>query len=107
MRNIVPCFPWPVPPAAQRVLDGIPDIKPVEALAGMPGPVLSLRKAPDFICDAIVISHPDAIEHAVRLIVGDGMELVTVRGRVTEIMGLPEDDPLVERWESTQTVRFQ
>lgn len=107
MRNIVPVFPWPAPPAAMRVLEAIPGIKPVEALAGMPGPVIAFRTAPNFICDSIVISHPDAIEHAVKLVIGDGMELVTVRGMLTEIMGLPEDDPLVERWESTQAVRFQ
>jgi hypothetical protein len=109
MRNIVPIHPWPMHPKVAEVVNAIEGINPIEALPGGPGPVLAIRQAPPFVCDAIVVMRPDRVPEAVKLIVGDGLELVTVRDWVKRNFGIPDDHGLVETIEATGTrqVRFQ
>lgn len=103
MKKLVPVWPWPMPAKLVEQLDAIPDINPVEALPGGPGPVLALRKAPPFACDAIVVSTPERVTEAVNIIIGDGIDLVTVRDWLSTTM--KTEQPIPETQEST--VRFE
>ena len=87
MKRIVPIYPWPMHPKVAEVVNAIPDITPVEALPAGPGPILAIRKPPPFVADAIVVMQPDRIPEAVKIVVGDGIELVTVRDAISKAMG--------------------
>lgn len=89
MKRIVPIWPWPMHPKVAEVVNAIPDITPVEALPGGPGPILAIRKAPPFACDAIVVQTPERVPEAVRVVVADGLELITVRDWMTLTLGVP------------------
>lgn len=102
MKRIVPVFPWPMHPKVAEVINAIPDINPVEALPGGPGPILAVGKPPTFMADAIVVRSPDRVPEAIKIIVGDGIELVTVRDMVESALG----QPVVEKAEPPR-VRFQ
>jgi hypothetical protein len=102
VKRIVPIYPWPRHPPVAEVANPSPDITPVEALPSGPGPILSIRKPPPFVADAIVVMQPERVPEAVKIIIGDGLELVTVRDMVSEALGAP----VVEKREQ-QRVRFQ
>ena len=105
MRQIVPVWPWPLHPKVAEVLAAIPDIEPVEALPGGPGPILAIRKSPPFVADALVVARPERVAEAVKVIIGDGIELVSVRDQVAIEWGV---EKVLERVEITATgVKFQ
>jgi hypothetical protein len=87
VKKIVPVWPWPMHPKVAEVLNPIPGITLVEALPGGPGPVLAIRKAPPFACDAVVLSRPEKAVQAVDLVTANGVELVTVRDWLSEALG--------------------
>lgn len=89
MKQIVPVWPWPMHPKVAEVLGRIPDIKLVEALPGGPGPVLAIRKAPSFPCDAVVVLRPEKAAQGVDLVVQNGIKFVTMG----EILGYKELQP--------------
>lgn len=95
MRRIVPVFPWPMHPAVAEVLEAIEDINLVEALPGGPGPILAIGKAPTFMCDALVVTKPQSVAEAVKVIIGDGIELMTVRDMVGKAIGADAD---IQEW---------
>lgn len=107
MRKIVPIYPWPMHPKVAEVVNAIEGINPVEAVPGGPGPVLAIRRPPKFVCDSIVVMQPDRVPEAVKIVTGDGLELVTVRDVLSKAMGLPEGQKLVERFEAVNGVHFQ
>lgn len=82
MKKIVPVFPWPMHPKTAEYMAAIPDIEPVEALPGGPGPVLAVRDLPPFICDALVVTHPDRLVDAVNVITSRGIEWVNMAQRL-------------------------
>lgn len=87
MKKIIPVFPWPMHSKVAEALAAIPDIIPVEALAGGPGPILAIRKSPTFVADALVVSDPARLIDAVNIIAGNGIELVCVRDQISAILG--------------------
>ncbi len=87
MKKVIPIFPWPMHPKVAEALAAIPDIIPVEALAGGPGPILAIRKTPTFVADALVVSDPSRLADAVNIIAGNGIELVCVRDQISAILG--------------------
>lgn len=87
MKKIVPMYPWPMHPKVAEAMAAIPDTTPVQALPGGPGPVLAIRKAPNFVADAIVVMSPGRLPEAVRVVIGDGLEMVTIRDQVTTVLG--------------------
>lgn len=101
MKKIVPVYPWPMYPKLAEVLASIEDITPVQALPGGPGPVLAIKAAPPFVCDALVVTDPEAVEAAVQIVIGNGVELVTVRDRLSAVFGT------VREFEEPPKVRFQ
>lgn len=87
MKKIVPIYPWPMHPKVAEIIEAIPDITPVQALPAGPGPILAIRKPPPFVADAIVVLTPERVPEAVKIVVGDGIELVTVRDAISKAMG--------------------
>lgn len=86
MNKIVPVYPWPMHPKVAEVLNAIPNVRLVEALPGGPGPVLAIRKAPPFACDAILVLSPEKAAQAVDIITEDGIKLMTMG----DILGFKE-----------------
>lgn len=97
MIRIVPVYPWPMHPKVAEVLEAVPDIRLVEALPGGPGPILAIRKAPPFVCDAVVVLSPEKAVQAIDLVVGNGVELVTVRDALGAMLGKELPPELTER----------
>lgn len=89
MKQIVPVYPWPMHPKVAEVLEKVPNIKLVEALPGGPGPVLAIRKAPPFACDAIVVLSPQGIAQAIDIVIENGVKLMTM----SEVLGYKELQP--------------
>ena len=94
MRRLLPVYPWPMHPQIAKELAKRTDIQPVEALPGGPGPVLAIRKAPTFVCDAIVVERPERLLAGVDVALRDGLKIVTVRDMVSEAMN--QEHPLTE-----------
>lgn len=94
MKKLLPVYPWPMHPSVAAELAKLPDIQPVEALPGGPGPVLAIRKVPTFMCDCIVVERPESLLAAVDVAMRDGLRIVTVRDMVSEIFNA--DHPLTE-----------
>lgn len=90
MKQIVPVWPWPMHPKVAEVLEPIPGVTLVEALPGGPGPVLAIRKAPPFACDAIVVLSPEKAAQAVDIVTANGIKLMTM----SEIIGFKELPPV-------------
>lgn len=86
MKKIIPVFPWPPPARLMKELGGIPNIQPIEALPGGPGPILAIRE-PNFVCDAIMVKDPEYVKDAVRIIAADGIEFVSMRDQIGHIVG--------------------
>lgn len=87
MKKLIPVYPWPLHPKVAEVLpDGY---QYEEALPGSPGPILAIRTAPPWVCDAIVVLEPHRAAQAVDIIASDGIKLVTVRDMLSEIFGAP------------------
>lgn len=99
MNRIVPIFPWPMHPKVAEILEAMPDVTPVEALPGGPGPVLAIRTLPTFICDAVLITRPERVADGVHIVTSDGIEMVSMR----EMLGA--GDEFIEP--AVQKVRFQ
>lgn len=99
MNKIVPIFPWPMHEKVADVINAVPGITPVPALPGGPGPVLAIRKAPPFAADAVVVMTPDRVPEAVRIVLGDGIQLVTVAASLERLLGT-EPGAVVEIEES-------
>lgn len=89
MKQLVPIYPWPVHPKVAEVLEPIEGITLVEAVPGGPGPVLAIRKAPPFVCDAIVVMEPEKVAQAVDIVIANGLELVAKGDILGRMMGLP------------------
>ena len=106
MKRIVPVYPWPMPEKLAEALSAIPDINPVEAIPGGPGPILAIRKAPPFVCDAILVSAPERVAEAVRIIVADGIELISAGDILGRMMGT-EDVTEVTPQKVESRVRFR
>lgn len=87
MKKIVPVYPWPMHPKVAEVLSVIEGITLVEALPGGPGPILAVRKAPPFVCDSIVVSSPQKAAQAVDIVIGNGIELVTMADILSQTVG--------------------
>lgn len=87
MKKIVPVYPWPMHAKVADVVEAIENITPVQALPGGPGPVLSIKVTPPFVCDALVVTDPSAVEAAVRIITEGGVQLVTVRDQISAVFG--------------------
>lgn len=79
MNKIVTVHPWPMHPKVAEVFAAIEGISVHEALPGGPGPVIAIKQAPDFVCDAIVVKSPDRIIDAVHIVTADNIELVSMR----------------------------
>jgi hypothetical protein len=79
MKKIVPVFPWPMHAKVAEEFAKLENITPVEALPGGPGPVLAIRSAPTFVCDAVVVLSPERVAEGVHIVTGDGIELVLMR----------------------------
>lgn len=77
MKKIVPVWPWPMHPKVAAVLEAIPDVNLVEAVPSGPGPVLAIKTAPPFVCDAIVLMRPEKAAEAIDIITGNGLLLQT------------------------------
>jgi len=105
MKKIVPVYPWPMHPKVAEVLQAVPNITLVQAVPGGPGPVLAIRKAPPFVCDAIVVLNPEKVAQAVDVVIANGLEMVTVRDMVSAVVGKKLPHEKLERVESK--VRFQ
>lgn len=97
MKRLVTVWPWPMHPKVAEVLQAIPDIRIEQALPGGPGPVLAIRKAPPFVCDAIVLLSPEKAAEAVDIVTANGLELVTVRDMVSAAMGVQVPPEKLER----------
>lgn len=76
-------------PKVAEVLESISGINLVEAVPGGPGPVLAIRKAPPFACDAIVVLSPEKAAQAVDIVTSNGLELKTMG----DILGFKETQP--------------
>lgn len=87
MKKIVPVYPWPMHPKVAEVLEALPNITLVQALPGGPGPVLAVGKAPEFVCDAIVVRTPQKAAQAVDIVIANGIEMVTVRDMLSAVVG--------------------
>lgn len=87
MKKILPIYPWPVYPSVQKILDAHPNIQAVEALPGGPWPVLAIKQAPPWACDAIVVMEQHRLMDAVHIALKDGLELVTVAAQLSELLG--------------------
>jgi hypothetical protein len=85
VKKLVTVYPWPPPAGLQRILDGIPDINVEQALPGGPGPVLAIRRPPPFVCDAIVVTDPERVPEAVRIVTSDGIEMVSMREMLSAV----------------------
>lgn len=95
MKRLLPVYPWPLHPIVKAQLAELPDINPVEALPGGPGPVLAIRKLPPFVCDAVLVSEPQRLADAVHIVTSDGIEMVSMR---THLDALDETvEPFVSR----------
>ena len=103
MKKIVPVFPWPMPAKLAQALEQIEGITPVEALPGGPGPIIAIKR-PTFICDAIMVTDPARLNDAVNLVIGNGLELVSMRRRLGEVLGEEVSETTEER---VSKVRFQ
>lgn len=103
MKKMVPVYPWPM---HQKIIDAlslIPDITPVEANPGGPGPILAIRKLPPFVADAILVNSPDRIAEAVNIVTRNGIELVTIRDTMEVVFG----PGITEIMKTKKPVRFQ
>ena len=78
MKKIVTVYPWPMHPKVAEVLNAIEGVNLVEALPGGPGPVLAIKSAPPFACDAIVVTSPQKAAQALDIITETGIKLVTM-----------------------------
>ena len=106
MNRIVPIFPWPVHSKVAEQLESVPDITLVEAIPGGPGPVLAVMKMPPFVCDAILVKSPEKLAQAVDIVVGDKIEMVSMR-QVLEATLSPNGVPMVEYVsENVSNVKF-
>ena len=104
MKKIVPVYPWPMHQKVSDALAAIPDITPVEANPGGPGPILAIVRKPPFVADVILVSAPERVAEAVNIVTRNGIELVTIRDTVTEVFG----EGVVETFrEKKSGVRFQ
>lgn len=106
MKRILPVYPWPMHPKVAEELDKIPDIQPVGAVPGGPTPVLAIRNPPPFAADAIVVMSPDRVPEGVRIALGDGIKLVTVRDVIESVFGSPVTEYELVKPESKSKVRF-
>lgn len=88
MKRILPVYPWPMHSKIAAELALIPDLMPIEALPGGPGPVLCIRKVPPFMADCIVVDQQSALASGLRIALADGIRMVTVRDKVSEIFGI-------------------
>jgi len=66
-------------PKVAEQLAAMEDITPVEALPGGPGPVLAIKSAPTFVCDAVLVLTPERVAEGVHIVTGDGIEIVPMR----------------------------
>lgn len=87
MNKLVPVYPWPMHPKVAEILEAIDGITLVEALPGGPGPVLAIRKAPPFVCDAIVVMTPEKAAQAVDIVTSNGLLLMTQMDILGSMMG--------------------
>lgn len=87
MKKVVPVYPWPMHQKIIDALDAIPDIQPVQANPGGPGPILAIRQVPPFAADVILVNAPERVEEAVNIITRNGIELVTIRDKFTGVFG--------------------
>ena len=78
MKKIVTVYPWPMHPKVAEVLNAVEGFNFVEALPGGPGPVLAIKSAPPFACDAIVVTSPQKAVQALDIITETGIKLVTM-----------------------------
>ena len=78
MKKIVTVYPWPMHPKVAEVLEAAEGINLVEAVPGGPGPVLAIKSAPPFACDAIVVMSPQKALQALDIITETGIKLVTM-----------------------------
>ena len=105
VNKLVPVWPWPMHPKVAEVLQAIPGVSLVEALPGGPGPVLAIRKAPPFACDAVVVLSPEKAVQGVDIVTGNGLELVTMGTILGRIAGQSVTELASEAVE--QKVRFK
>lgn len=96
MNRIVPVYPWPMHPVVKEQLDAIEGITVIEALPGIPGPILAINQVPEFAVDAIVVRSPEHIPAAIKIVTSNGIELHTVRDMISAWMG---SDQLREKQE--------
>lgn len=87
MKKVVPVYPWPMHKVISDVLDTIPDIQPVQANPGGPGPILAIRQVPPFAADVILVNTPERLVEGVNIVIKSGIELVTIRDKFTEVFG--------------------
>lgn len=80
MKKILPVHPWPMHPMIAEALAKMEDVKPVEAIPGGPGPILAIKKMPEWACDAVIVMMPERLIEAVHVCLEDGIELVTTYG---------------------------
>lgn len=86
MKKLIPVYPFPIHPKVAALLpqDGY---LYVEAMPGGPSPVLAIRKAPPWVCDAVVVMEPEKAAQAVDIVASDGVRMVTVRDTISDIFG--------------------
>ena len=78
MKKIVTVYPWPMHAKVAEVLQAVEGVNLVEAVPGGPGPVLAIKSAPPFACDAIVVTSPQKALQALDIITETGIKLVTM-----------------------------
>jgi hypothetical protein len=108
MKKLVPVYPFPIHPKVTQALpqDGY---LYVEALPGGPSPVLAIRKAPPWVCDAIVVMEPSKLAQAVDIVASDGIRMVTVRDTISDIFGVELTEavgPIMEPTPAQKRVSF-
>lgn len=84
MKKTLAMYPWPMHSSVANAISD--NVIPLEALPGTPGPVLAVRHAPPWACDAVVVTHPSKLQAAVEICTEDGIQLVTVRDFLSEIL---------------------
>lgn len=92
MSYVIAVHPWP---PHQKVKDQLEEIRDAlgsdltfsEAKPGSPDPILAIRQPPDFICDAVVVHEPQQLEAAVRVCAGLGLEYVSTRELLSDMLG--------------------
>lgn len=100
--RIIPLYPYSaLEKVEQDIRDAVPlsaegTIMIVEAAPGGPTPVLAIRKAPPWACEAVVAENRDGLKWAVPLALQENVRLVTVAKALSAMLGDQEVTEVTE-----------